>query len=480
MVKSSMQQPHVVVLGAGPAGAGAAYQLRRTDRARVTLIEQKNVVGGNAGSFELGGQRLDYGSHRLHPACDAEIMDDIRSLLGDDLLNRPRHGRIHLRGRLIHFPLKPHDLLLRLDRSFAMLVLRDMVMGKLSRNGSHGPDTFAGVLRANLGPTICRDFYFPYARKIWGHEPEELSGIQARRRVSAGSFGKLMKKVLSAVPGFKPPNAGRFYYPRKGYGQITEAYAEAAEAAGAEILLGARVTRLERSVSPAEGWTVSVETETGSRELSADYVWSTLPISLLARLITPAPPPEVQQAAASLRYRAMLLVYLELDVDRFTEYDAHYFPAADIAITRLSEPKNYAALAEPRGRTILCAELPCAPDDQYWKMSDQDLGKLVAADLERAGLPLTRPHVGVRVERLRHAYPIYLDGYEKAFRTLDEWADSLPRLLTYGRQGLFAHDNTHHALFMAYRAADCLVDGRWDHNKWQGFRKVFETHVVED
>ncbi|HEU4564190.1 MAG TPA: FAD-dependent oxidoreductase [Gemmatimonadaceae bacterium] len=473
-----MSEPHVVVLGAGPAGVGAAHQLRHRGRARVTLVEQQPVVGGNAGSFEAGGQRLDYGSHRLHPACDPEILADIRALLGDDLLDRPRHGRIHLRGRLIHFPLKPVDLLLRLDRAFALGTLRDMAR-KAAAKPDEG-DTFASVLWANLGPTICRDFYFPYARKIWGREPEELSGIQARRRVSAGSFGKLVRKVLSAVPGLKPPGAGRFYYPRRGFGQISEAYAEAAARAGAELMLGWRVTEVRRCDGAAGRWQVTAERGGETRALAADYVWSTLPIPLLARMMRPAAPPEVLEAAGRISYRAMILVYLELDVDRFTEYDAHYFPSADIAITRLSEPKNYAALAEPRGRTTLCAELPCDVDDAHWRMSDEELGRLVAKDLATAGLPLRRPAVAVHTRRLRQAYPIYLEGYERPFGVLDAWAEGLPDLLTYGRQGLFAHDNTHHALYMAYCAADCLENGRFDEAKWREYRRVFATHVVED
>ncbi len=176
----------------------------------------------------------------------------------------------------------------------------------------------------------------------------------------------------------------------------------------------------------------------------------------------------------------MLLVYLVLDVERFSEYDAHYFPDAAIAITRLSEPKNYADSMEPRGRTTLCAELPCDPDDERWLASDETLAELVAADLARAGVPLPADPLFVHVKRLRQAYPIYLQGYERPFGTLDQWVESLPRALTYGRQGLFAHDNTHHALFMAYRAADCLEGGRFDHEQWKRHRKVFETHVVED
>ena len=73
-----MDKPHVIILGAGPAGVGAAYRLRHLDLAYVTVVEQRDVPGGNAGSFEIGGQRLDYGSHRLHPACDPAILNDIR------------------------------------------------------------------------------------------------------------------------------------------------------------------------------------------------------------------------------------------------------------------------------------------------------------------------------------------------------------------------------------------------------------------
>ncbi len=472
-----MAEPHVVILGAGPAGVGGAYALRRDGRARVTVLEQAPAVGGNAGSFEWQGQRLDFGSHRLHPACDPGILADVRRLLGDDLLDRPRHGRIRLRGRWIHFPLKPVDLALRLDPGFALGSLRDAATRMLAKPDEG--DTFASVLLANLGRTICEDFYFPYARKIWGREPEVLSGIQARRRVSAGSFLKLARKVLNAVPGLKPPGAGRFWYPRQGYGQISEAYAAEARRAGAELLLGWKVVGVERAAE-GPGWAVEAERGGERRRFAADHVWSTIPISVLARLVRPAPPAEVLVAAGGIDYRAMLLVYLQLDVPRFTEFDAHYLPGADIAITRLSEPKNYAALSDPAGTTVLCAELPASPGDGRWELDDAALGDLVVRDLATAGLPLTRPPVAVHVRRLRQAYPIYTVGYERPFGVLDAWSESQPGLLTYGRQGLFAHDNTHHALYMAYCAAACLVNGRFDHAQWRRHRAEFATHVVED
>ena len=160
-----MAEPRVVILGGGPAGVGAARELARRKVGRALLLEQGAHFGGNAGSFRACEQWLDYGSHRLHPATEPEILADVRALLGEGMRDRPRHGRIRLLGKWIHFPLKPVDLLLRLDRSFAIGSLRDAVAKHLPGRPPEGT-TFASVLRANLGPTICDEFYFPYAVKI--------------------------------------------------------------------------------------------------------------------------------------------------------------------------------------------------------------------------------------------------------------------------------------------------------------------------
>ncbi|MEP7338145.1 MAG: FAD-dependent oxidoreductase, partial [Acidobacteriota bacterium] len=449
-------------------------------QATVTVLERNAVVGGNAGSFDLAGLRVDYGSHRLHPACEAEVMRDIRALLGDDLLDRPRHGRIRLRGRWIHFPPKPVDLALRLPPSFAAGVLADSLRKLLSRASTNSKaETFASILEAGLGRTICRDFYFPYSRKIWGLEPEQMSVAQARRRVSAGSLGKMARKVLSAVPGFKPPGSGRFFYPRRGFGQISEAYAQAAQDSGATLQFNANVNSIEIG---SEGL-LTVAYEHGGEQLSAqaNLVWSTIPITVLARLLKPAPPVELLRAASSLDYRAMILVYLVVEQDQFTEYDAHYFPEAHLPITRLSEPKNYSASREPAGKTVLCAELPCSPASREWAMSDEELGKLVCGSLAESGIPVRDRVLEVVTRRLPQAYPIYPQGYEQHFDLLDDWLNRQPGLLTFGRQGLFAHDNTHHALFMAYAAANCLdAYGGFDYNRWHEYRQIFKTHVVED
>lgn len=472
-----MSTTRVAILGAGPAGVGAAWRLRADDKASVVLLEKQRDVGGNAGSFTLAGIPVDYGSHRLHPASDPRILADIRGLLGDDLLDRPRHGRIRLRGRWIHFPLKPVDLLVHLPPSFALGVGRDAVAKLVPNSSSIVNETFETVLRRGLGRTICRDFYLPYAWKMWGRSPAELSPIQAHRRVSAGSLSKMVRKVLGAVPGLRPPGAGRFFYPRQGFGQISRAYADAARDLGADLRLETTVQRV--AIGPPHR--IEAASDGQTETFDADHVFSTLPLTVLAGMVDPPVPESVAEAARSIRYRAMILIYLVLEQSQFTPFDAHYFPEREIILTRMSEPKNYGARDEPKDRTVLCGELPCDVDDEHWTAGDDQLADRFREAVDRCGLPIRSRVVEVVTRRLPFAYPIYTQGYERHFQTLDAWADDLPGVLTFGRQGLFAHDNTHHALAMANGAVDCLdTTGTFDHVKWQRYRKQFESHVVED
>ena len=470
--------PHVIILGAGPAGVGAAYQLTRKGLARVTVLEQRDVVGGNAGSFEIEGVRVDYGSHRLHPACDPEILAELRGLLGDDLRDRPRHGRIRLQGRWIHFPLRAADLVTKLPPRFALGAGWDALRKMFSRD-SNQPETFASVLERGLGPTICREFYFPYARKIWGLEPDQLSATQARRRVAANSPAKMLRKISAALPGLGKPGSGRFFYPRRGYGQISECLFESAKRGGAEFIFGVRVTGIDCEQGSVQA--VSFEQRGETRRMPSHHIWSTLPITVTARAMTPEAPAEILSAASAMSFRGLILIYLALERDRFSEYDAHYFPETEIPISRLSEPKNYSGVSEPRGRTVLCAELPCDDGSAEWKMSDDELADVVTESMAKAGLSVDSKIQAKVTRRLRFAYPIYSLGYEEHFQKLDDWLAEMDGLLTFGRQGLFAHDNTHHALYMADAAAKCFDEtGRFDRQRWMSFREVFESHVVED
>jgi protoporphyrinogen oxidase len=472
------RKSQVAILGAGPAGVTAALGLVRSANADVTVLERSNIVGGNAGSFLFEDIWCDHGSHRLHPVSGERVLNEVKAVLGDDLLWRPRHGRIRLGGRWIHFPLKPFDLLSRLPKTFATSLALDMVLKMLPR-GRSGEETFATVLRRGLGPTICDSFYYPYVQKLWGIPPTQLAVKLAERRVSGSSVSKILQKIARQTPGMKSKTAGGFYYPRKGFGQITQGLHDSAVAQGAKVVLGADVTGITCEGGRVKS--VHYEKDGQSFERSMDAVWSTLPISMLVKMIRPAAPDHVIEAADKIRFRGMILIYLVLEQDQFSEYDAHYFPELSIPISRMSEPKNYSATREPRNRTLLCAELPSDPGQPEWQMTDEELGKQMCRWLEGVGLPVKAPVKRVMTRRLRHAYPVYDRNYENHFKAMDNWLAGISGLLTFGRQGLFAHDNTHHAMTMAFAAVDCFrPDGDFDWDRWMNYRHEFESHVVED
>ena len=466
----------VVILGAGPAGLALAMKLlrRRDIDVEVIVVEKESHVGGLTGSFECEGLIFDYGSHRLHPATSPDILDDIRDLLGPDLLDRPRNGRIRVLGRFIRFPLNALDLTARLPLSFLSRIVRDKMVKPFGQK-SNARGSFADVLLDNLGPAVCDVFYFPYARKMWGLDPGEIDGEQARRRVSAKKIHIILGKALWALPGFKRRGSGRFYYPRKGFGQISLAFAQEIKRLGGHLHLSTAI----REVCVEKGRMKGIVTKNG--EVLADFVFSTIPIAVLAGALSPRPPSEVGYACRNLKYRGMVLHYMVLETERFTPFDAHYFPEQDVVFSRLSEPKNYIGSSEPSGLTGLCAEIPCDVGDEMWKAPEQEVSDRVVEDLRSVGLPVRSPVRESFVRRIPYAYPVYHLGFEKEFQIVDGYLEGIPGLVSLGRQGLFVHDNTHHAIEMAYRASECLEpDLNWNSGMWRLCRERFSQHVVED
>ncbi len=464
----------LVVLGGGPAGLAAAWRAARRGL-RTVLLERAPRVGGLAAGFEVAGVSVDLGSHRLHPATDPDVLTDLRGLLGGDLQTRPRHGRLRVADRWLDFPLRAGQLATQLPRELVLGAARDAALAPLRRRRG---TSYESVLRAGLGPTLYDAMYGPYARKLWGLPGTAIDAEQARRRVGADTPWKVAARVLRGGRTSRGTHQGAvFHYPRKGFGQIVDALEAAAVDCGADVRTGVEVTAVH---TRADG--VRVLWDGGA--IRARHVFSTLPLTTLGRMARPAPSAQVVQDAAALHFRAMVLVYLVHEGGRWTGYDAHYLPGAHTPVTRISEPANYRDSADdPVDRTVLCAEIPCAPGDRMWSMTNDELAVLVLAGIEDSGLPAVRsPSSGaVQVRRLRHVYPVYGVGYTERLAGIADWAEGLTDVTTFGRLGLFVHDNTHHAMRMAYDAVDCLHDdGSLDVGAWAAARERFRAHVVED
>ena len=456
----------IAVVGAGPAGLLAAWHAARSGHA-VIVLERSAAVGGLAGSFEVAGLRVDHGSHRLHPSIDGALLAELRGLLGEDLQVRPRNGRIVLSGRPLAFPLRTIDLIRNLPRPVAARMVVDAAVAPLRRPRA---DTYTEVVRAGLGPTVERTFYGPYARKLWGVDGGDLAGEVARRRIAASSPLAIARKLVRAAD----PAKRTFLYPRRGFGQISEALADAAVSAEVDIRLGTGVSRIEVR---EEG--VHVTTDDGT-VVEVAQVWSTAPIGALPSIVDGAPA-DVEAAAGRLRHRAMVLLYLVVDAARWTDFDAHYLPDPRVVATRLSEPKAYRDSSDdPVDHTVLCAEIPCEMEDDVWLAEPAQLAARLVGELAAHGLSPIRV-ASAEVRRVPRLYPVCTHGYERDLALVEGWVDRLPSVVTFGRQGLFVADNTHHVLAMARAlAASAGDDGRVDPGRWATARAGFRDFVVED
>lgn len=472
MSAPSRRSADLVVLGAGPAGLATALAAAERGLA-VEVLEAAPAVGGMSASFEVAGIRVDMGSHRLHPSMTGEVRALLDRLLGEDLQVRPRNGRILLAGRWVAFPPSTTDLVRRLPAGFAAGVALDTATAPLRRIGRRD-ETFADVVRAGLGPTFLREFYGPYAEKLWGLPPEKLDGELARRRVSAGGATSLLCRL---APG-RASTGRTFMSPRRGFGQVAEALATAAADAGATITCRTPVRRIERL---GGSWTVRAVTrpEDDEIEVDAPVVVSTLPVPAAVGLLGRAAPPAVRDSATSLDHRGVVLVYLVLERRQWTPFDAHYLPGPETVASRVSEPRNYRDGDDPDGVTVLCAEVPCDVGDDVWSAGDEALGYRVAGELTALGLP-TEP-VEVVTRRLPAVYPRLRPGDTALRDAVDRWWGTRPGLLSVGRAGRHVGDNTHHVIDEGL-AVGRLVgpDGQVDRIALRELRRRTDGFVVVD
>jgi len=475
----------IAILGAGPAGLSLAFNLlkKQNNDFEVIIFDRESVTGGISASFSKHGLYFDYGSHRLHPSVSSHIYNDLKNVLGDSLLTRPRNGRIRLLNRFVKFPLNPVDAALHLPPHFMLGVMKDSASKPFRRkNASYS--TFKDILLEGLGETICTKFYFPYAEKLWGLKPELLAAEQAKKRVASNSITKIIKKAFSSLSGKNSKSGAIFYYPAKGFGMIPEAYGQEVEKMGGIIRLKNEIKGINQlDNSRYEIITESLEDSAGnkSQKHEFDFVFSTIPLDHMVKIIKPAVPQKISEASSSLRYRGMLFHYLILKTDQFTPYDAHYIPEKEFIFSRLSETKNYYSSKEPVGITGICSEIPCMKDDNLWNLLDDEITKRVISDLNKCGLSVNVPVVDSFVKKLPTVYPIYDMAFAQNFDTVDKYFKDLPNFVILGRQGLFVHDNAHHTFDMGYKASDCLgSDLSWDKNKWDKYREGFKDNVVVD
>ncbi len=448
----------VVVIGAGPGGLTAAYELTRRGIPTV-VYEAGEQVGGLAQTAIYKGFRFDIGGHRFFTKV-AAVSALWQELLGPDLLRRPRLSRIYYRGKFFDYPLRAANVLSNLGLATSAAVVISYLRARLSPIRPEA--SFEDWVVNRFGRRLYSLFFKSYTEKVWGIPCRDIGAQWAAQRIRGLSLWTALMSML------RPRGGGtiktlihEFEYPRLGPGMMWEACRDRIEAGGNSVHLGAAVVAL-----PHDGRrirSVIVESNGVRREQPASHVISTMPIRHLVTRLVPAPPPEVSAAAGRLKYRDFLTVALIVDAPDLFPDNWIYVHDPAVRVGRIQNFKNWSPEMVPdAGLTCLGLEYFCSVGDDLWTLPDDRLIALGEREVAAIGLLNGARVLDATVLRVRNAYPVYDDGFEEAVTTVRAWTATLGNLQLVGRNGMHKYNNQDHSMLTAQLAVRNLLGERHD------------------
>jgi protoporphyrinogen oxidase len=446
-----------VVLGGGPCGLMAAWELARTGHP-VVVLEAVERPGGLCITVERDGWKFDLGGHRFI-ARNPELVERIRSMMGDELLRSTRRSVILTGGQSYDYPLSARDLIGKVSPGYALRAAVDYLKESARQKRRQQPDlTFEDWVTHRFGHTLYETFFRRYTQKLWGIPPSTLSADWAAQRISLLNLSDVGWRLLGLKRDTPRTYAREYLYPRDGFGRLFTRMAEEVIQLGGEIRCGARASGIK--LDRGKAVEVRYSTSDGEKSLPCSNVISTIPLPGLVRLMGRMTP-ELQRDASSLRYRGLRFLNVFLDREYVSENTWMYIPDPERVMTRIQEPKRRSPYMAPPGKTSLMLEIPCDPGDPLWEMPDDALLDRCMEDLDALGIPVRDDVLGCFSTRAAHAYPIYHLGYEGAVQRLLEAVHQVPNVQTAGRQGLFRYIFTDTAMEMGLLAArSCIGEER--------------------
>jgi len=454
MPKISDHRP--LVLGAGPAGVTAGYELVRRGL-RPIVFEADDLVGGIARTEVRDGYRFDLGGHRFYTKSP-EVEAIWHEVLGPELLRRPRLSRIYWNGRFIEYPLRAGDVFRRIGPVEVARSGASYLAARLRPRRE--AETFEEWVTQRFGRRLFELFFRSYTEKVWGVPTSEIHAEWAAQRIRGLSLWSAARNALGLGPEVRSL-IEEFDYPRLGPGQMWERMADLIEEDGGEVRLESRVTR----VFLEDGAVAGVEAD--GEEFEGGGVISSLPLRTLVAITDPLPPDEVLDAAAGLRYRDFICVALIVEgADPFPD-NWIYVHDPDVAVGRIQNFRAWSPdLVPERDRTCLGLEYFCFEGDELWSAPDDELIARARTELDRLGLASSSRFVRGHVVRVPKAYPIYDADFEARVATIRGWLDGVAGLQQVGRNGLHRYNNSDHSMLTAIRAVENLVEGT-DHDLWR-------------
>lgn len=453
----------IAIIGAGPAGLTAGYQLAKENIA-VDVFEAGDEVGGMAKTINLWNQKVDLGPHRFF-SNDPRVNKVWLELVGQDYDMVDRLTRIYYKNKFFYYPLKPINALRRLGLfeaarcvlSFARQQLSTMAGSPVLETGS-----FEDWVVGRFGRRLFEIFFKTYSEKLWGIPCTDLDADFAAQRIKKLSLFEALKAAFKGNKGNKHKTlVDTFAYPHEGSGVVYQRMATFVERSGGNIYCRTPVKR----VCTEDGEVIGLELMDGELR-RYDRVISTMP---LTRLVTQLPdvPRSIVANANALRFRNTILVYLKVEADDLFPDNWLYIHADNLRTGRITNFRNWSPkLYGNETSSILAVEYWCYDEDEIWHSDHDGLIDLASKEVRKTGLIGDAVISQGFVQRVKNCYPVYNRGYKENLKPLEEYLSTIENLSIIGRYGAFKYNNQDHSILMGMLAAENILRGK-QHDLWE-------------
>jgi len=488
-----------IIIGAGPAGLTAAYELLAKTDVKPIVLEVSGRVGGISGTIDYKGNKMDFGGHRFFSKSDAvmrwwldilplqstasppqaaggagdaatpdpEVLDDV-------MLVRSRLSRILFEGKLYDYPV-----------SLSLQTLRNLGLPRTVKVAAsyakarlfpiREERSLQDFLINRFGEELYRFFFKDYTEKVWGVPCNEISPEWGAQRIKGLSVSKALAHALwsavakdASVEQRKTETSliERFMYPKFGPGQLWEKVARMVVEGGGELHFGSEVTGIRHEA----GRITAVEVRgQGGREASVyrgDFFFSSMPVKDLITAFGAGVPPRVSAVAAGLEYRnfitvGLLLEGLCLNGVRGRARGAGavpdnwiYVQENDLKMSRIQVFNNWSPyMLKDADKLWVGLEYICGDDDDIWRMSEAEMKRFAVAEMAAMGAVGEGDVLDGVVARIPKAYPAYF-GTWRDFGAVREFTDGFANLFLIGRNGMHRYNNQDHSMLTAMAAVE--------------------------
>lgn len=454
----------VIIIGAGPAGLTSALLLAREGHKVIVYESDKEYVGGLSRTVLHNGFRFDIGGHRFFTK-EKVVSDFWESILQNDLLRRKRTSRIFYKKTFLSYPLNPSELIFKLNiletLGFMFSFFKVKIFPKPKK------DNFENWIISNFGQKLYLAFFKSYTEKVWGMECSDISSDWAVQRINNLNIASLIKKTLFQILRIKNNDIKslieEFDYPKLGPGMLWEKVSDEIKKIGGDIIMGAKVASIHQSNGQ---WIVKLQD--GSESVPADDIVSTAPLRELIKGINPAPPAPILEAIESFSYRSFVTVAIMFKgINHFPD-NWIYIHDPRVKVGRIQNYGNWSPAMTP-GLDYVCYGLEyfCQRDDDFWKMSNEELFELAKKELDILGLKYSEIELDYKVIKSPYAYPIYDLSYKERLILVQDYLNQFNNLHPIGRSGLHRYNNQDHSIKTAMLASENIKLGYKKFNPWK-------------